>query len=80
MLNRLLNYVIKIILRKILKQNHSNIKPLIRKLETVNKRIINLRLHLEFNEISNKKNLLPNYTYTYVIMYVYTVYSMSHVH
>ena len=48
-----------------------SLKAKFRSLEKVEKKIIETRLYLEFNQICLNENLLPVYTYINICMYVY---------
>ena len=57
--------------RTIWKFLDDRVKAKFRSLEKVEKKIIETRLHLEFNQICLNENLLPVYTCINICMYVY---------
>ena len=60
-------YILYIIL------NHlpNDVKHNYRKLENEEKKLQSTKLHLYFNQICLKENLLPNYTDIYIYIYIY---------
>ena len=51
---------------------NSNAKAKFRDVEKIEKKLVTLKLHLQFNEICLKENLLPVYTNQYIYIYIYT--------
>jgi hypothetical protein len=47
------------------------IKSLIRRIEKNNKKVVNKKYSLVFNETCIKEKLLPNYTDIYIYIYIY---------
>ena len=61
-------YILLLYSRIILNIQTTEAKICFRKQESAKKKLTKLKLHLEFNELCIKENLLPTYTNTYVLL------------
>ena len=53
--------------------NNEVLKNQIRSIEKINKRIINIKNGIHFNEICIQEGLQPNFTNIYIYIYIYII-------